>query len=103
MKGKGRRANYADKALLPFPTLDDSGRKAHKLYRVQSIPTVFLIDKDGKIIRFLRGGRSPDSLRAASAASVCELPAPLPLIRQGTPSPPSPPRSSSAASTPSPS
>jgi hypothetical protein len=32
---------------------------------VRSIPTAFLIDKDGKVVRFLRGGRDYDSLRSA--------------------------------------
>lgn len=64
-EGKGTARSFAEKAGLTFPILDDGNAKAARLYRVRSIPTAFLIDKDGKIVRFLNGGRDYESLRAA--------------------------------------
>ena len=64
-EGKGTARRYAEQAGIPFTVLDDSGYKAHRLYQVHSIPTVYLIDKDGKVVRFLRGGRDYETLRSA--------------------------------------
>jgi peroxiredoxin/outer membrane lipoprotein-sorting protein len=64
-EGKSTARHFAEKAGLTFAILDDSSAKAARLYRVRSIPTAFLIDKDGKVVRFLRGGRDYDSLRSA--------------------------------------
>jgi len=64
-EGKGTARHFAEKAGLTFPVLDDSGDKAHRLYRVRAIPAAFLIDRDGKVVRYLRGGRDYDSLRSA--------------------------------------
>ena len=64
-EGKAAARKYADHAELAFRTLDDSGSKAHRLYRVHAIPTLFLIDKDGKIVLFLKGGRDAARLRAS--------------------------------------
>ncbi len=58
-------SKYVKEANLTFDTLDDSGLKAHRLYRVRSIPSVFLIDKDGKVVRFFKGARDEESLRSA--------------------------------------
>lgn len=60
---KGTAKSFAGKAGLTFPTLDDSSQKLHRQYRVNSIPTIFLIDREGKIVRFLKGSRDEDSLR----------------------------------------
>lgn len=65
-KGDARR--YVEKAGLRFPTLHDGSKKVHRLYRVRSIPTVFLLDKDGKVVRFFRGSRDEAALRAALSA-----------------------------------
>lgn len=64
-EGKGPARQYVKEAGLSFPTLDDSGLKAHRLYRVRSIPTVFLIDGQGKVVRFFRGAKDEKQLRAA--------------------------------------
>jgi peroxiredoxin/outer membrane lipoprotein-sorting protein len=66
-EGRGTARKYADQAGLTFQTLDDSGLKAHRLYRVRSIPTLFLIDKDGKVVRFMRGAKEPAAIRASLA------------------------------------
>jgi len=60
---KGTAKSFAGKAGLTFPTLDDSSQKLHRQYRVNSIPTIFLIDREGKIVRFLKGSRDEESLR----------------------------------------
>ena len=64
-EGKGTAGKYVKEAGLTFDTLDDSGLKAHRLYRVRSIPTVFLIDKDGKVVRFFKGSRDEEAFRSA--------------------------------------
>ena len=64
-EGKSAARGYAQKAELPFDTLDDSNYKLHRLYRVRSIPSVFLIDGDGKVVRFFSGGHDEAALRAA--------------------------------------
>jgi peroxiredoxin/outer membrane lipoprotein-sorting protein len=67
-EGRGAARSFVEKVDLPFPVLDDSGLKAHRLFRVRSIPTVFLIDADGKVVRFFRGAKGEDTLRAALQA-----------------------------------
>jgi len=62
---KGTAKKYLEKASLDLPTLDDSSEKAHKLYRVSAIPTVYVIDANGKVVKYFRGGRSEDVLREA--------------------------------------
>ncbi len=67
-EGKAIARRFAAQEGLPFPTLDDGGLKAHRLYRVRAIPSTFLISADGKVVRFFRGARSGAALRAALAA-----------------------------------
>jgi peroxiredoxin/outer membrane lipoprotein-sorting protein len=64
-EGKGTARGYVKKVELPFDTLDDSGRKVSGMYRVHSIPSVFLIDGDGKVVRFLKGTHDEVALREA--------------------------------------
>ncbi len=64
-EGRGVASKYLEKAGLALPTLDDSSERATRLYRVISIPTVFLIDPDGKIVKWINGSRSEEFLRAA--------------------------------------
>ena len=64
-EGKGTARKYLEKAELALPTLDDSSRKAHRAFRVSAIPVVFLIDKEGKVVRFFRGARDEATLRSA--------------------------------------
>jgi peroxiredoxin/outer membrane lipoprotein-sorting protein len=64
-EGKGTARHFAEKAGLTFAILDDSSAKAHRLYRVRAIPAAFLIDRDGKVVRYLRGGRDYEALRSA--------------------------------------
>jgi|CZKS01.1.fsa_nt_gi peroxiredoxin/outer membrane lipoprotein-sorting protein len=64
-EGKGTARGYVNKAELPFDTLDDSGMKVSRMYRVHSIPSVFLIDGDGKVVRFFKGAHDEAALREA--------------------------------------
>jgi cytochrome c biogenesis protein CcmG, thiol:disulfide interchange protein DsbE len=61
----GIARKYLEKAGLTLPTIDDNSQKASRLYHVTSIPTVFLIDGNGKVIKRLRGGHSEEALRTA--------------------------------------
>lgn len=67
-EGVWEARDFIKKTGFSVPTLDDSSRKAHRLYRVRSIPATFLIDRDGKIVRFLSGAKDGDHLRAALKA-----------------------------------
>ncbi len=48
-----------------FPTLVDAQREVSKLFQVTAIPTVIVIDKEGKISTHYIGARSEADLRAA--------------------------------------
>ncbi len=61
-EGKSVAKEYSKEAVLSFPTLDDSSRRAHSLYRIRSIPTIFIIDANGQVVRFLSGSRSKEDL-----------------------------------------
>ena len=62
---KGTARKYLEKQGLALPFLDDSSQKAHRLYHVNAIPTVFLIDPQGKVVKYFRGGHDEESFRAA--------------------------------------
>ena len=62
---RGTARKYLEKAGLELPTLEDAARKAHHLYRVDAIPTVFVISQDGTVVKWFRGGRTEASLRQA--------------------------------------
>jgi peroxiredoxin len=64
-EGKMTAKRYLYKEQLELPTLDDSDERAHRLYGIRAIPMVFIIDKDGKIAHYFRGGREEPELRAA--------------------------------------
>jgi peroxiredoxin len=64
-EGKDIARQYTDKAGLTFPTLDDSRRKVYRMYRVRNIPSMFLIDRNGRVVRFFRGAHEEEDLRAA--------------------------------------
>ncbi|HXG66496.1 MAG TPA: redoxin domain-containing protein [Blastocatellia bacterium] len=48
-----------------FPTLVDDKREVSELYEVESIPTVFVINREGKIVVHYIGARSEKELRDA--------------------------------------
>jgi hypothetical protein len=43
-------SNFALAQKLNFPVLLDPAKKAATAYQVESIPTMFVIDKDGKVV-----------------------------------------------------
>jgi peroxiredoxin len=47
---RGDAESYATKEKLPFPVLLDLQSKVADAYSVNAIPTVFVIDRDGKVI-----------------------------------------------------
>jgi peroxiredoxin/outer membrane lipoprotein-sorting protein len=67
-EGRGTARKFAETAGLTFQTLDDSNFKVNRLYRVRAIPTLFLIDPQGKIAVFFRGAKEPEKIRAALAS-----------------------------------
>jgi thiol-disulfide isomerase/thioredoxin len=64
---EGRDAGPSDRqpAKLPFPILDDSLQKVHRLYGVRFMPTVILIDGTGTLVRILSSAPDEQALRAA--------------------------------------
>jgi len=62
-EGSAAAKEFVNKMGIAFPTFDDSGRKAHALYRVRSIPTLFFIDAEGQVVRYLVGGRDKKELQ----------------------------------------
>jgi len=62
---KSTARKYLEQEGLALPFLDDSSQKAHRLYHVTAIPTVFLIDPKGNVVKYFRGGHDEESLRAA--------------------------------------
>ena len=68
-EGRGTAQSFAGKVGLTFPTLDDARLKLHRLYRVYNIPSIFIIDGNGKVVRFLRGAHGEADLRAALKAA----------------------------------
>jgi peroxiredoxin len=47
---KADAEKYAEAEKLPFPVLFDPQSKTAEAYSVEGIPTMFVIDKDGKIV-----------------------------------------------------
>ncbi len=64
-EGKDAAARYAKDSNFKFDSLDDSAEKARRLYRVQSLPTVVLINRKGVVVRYFSGVRDERTLRAA--------------------------------------
>ncbi len=63
-EGKSVARDFQKQTGLNFETLDDSSQKLYRAFRVRSIPTIFLIDKDGRIVRFASGARDKAGLQA---------------------------------------
>jgi thiol-disulfide isomerase/thioredoxin len=64
-EGKEEAARYAKDSNFKFSSLDDSAEKARRLYRVQSLPTVVVINRKGTVVRYFSGVRDEKTLRAA--------------------------------------
>jgi len=59
VKSFNKKHNYS------FTTLEDTHDKVHAAYRANAIPSVFVIAKDGTIVKHFVGGRSEEELLAA--------------------------------------
>ena len=67
-EGKGTARAFAAKNGLNFAILDDSDRQTNRAYRVRAIPAVFLIDSEGKVVRFLLGSHPYEALKSSLKA-----------------------------------
>lgn len=59
--------NFIDDNHLDFPVLLDVNGSVSKTYQIHSLPTTFIINKDGVIINTLIGGPIPLSLLRVQA------------------------------------
>ena len=48
-----------------FPTFLDTTRKANTAYNIMAIPTVVVIDKEGKLSSYMVGLQDPETILAA--------------------------------------
>ena len=60
-----KAVDYEKEAGLTFTSVHDPGAKITKQYRVESIPTTFIIDPKGDVVIFLLGVKTEPRLRAA--------------------------------------
>lgn len=63
VKGFNKKHNYT------FTTLEDPNDKVYRAYRATSIPAVFVIGKDGMIVKHFVGAREEDELISAIHAA----------------------------------
>jgi peroxiredoxin/outer membrane lipoprotein-sorting protein len=64
-EGAGTVRSFNKKNNYTFVTLEDNGDKVHRAYRATSIPSVFVIRKDGIIAKHLIGSRGEDEFLSA--------------------------------------
>jgi peroxiredoxin/outer membrane lipoprotein-sorting protein len=64
-ESRERVERFLDERRFTFAALLDPGRDVHSAYGVQSIPQVFVVDRDGNVAAHLVGARSEGELRAA--------------------------------------
>jgi peroxiredoxin len=63
---------FVQQNMLEFPILLDSGGNASHSYQIHSLPTTFIIDREGVIIKTLIGGPVPLSLLRIEANQLLE-------------------------------
>ena len=67
--GTGTVRNFNKKNGYTLTTLEDTSRKAHRDYMANAIPAVFIIGRDGVIVKHFVGTREePDLVRAIEEA-----------------------------------
>ena len=54
---------------LTFPTAVDTNRRVHNVYQVYALPTVVLIDRNGRVVSIMVGGKHEAELRSAIEAA----------------------------------
>ena len=64
-EGSGIVKSFCQKNSYTFTTLQDSGRKLHRAYQANAIPNLFVIGRDGVIVKHFVGARDEPELRAA--------------------------------------
>jgi outer membrane lipoprotein-sorting protein len=57
--------NIRGGAAPAVPILNDAAAKVHRLYRIELAPTLVIIDRAGKVVRYLPGARNAAMLEAA--------------------------------------
>jgi peroxiredoxin/outer membrane lipoprotein-sorting protein len=63
-EGAGTVRKFNEKNDYTFPTLEDPGRKVASAYGARAIPNVFVIGKDGVIVKHFIGSRDESALMA---------------------------------------
>jgi peroxiredoxin len=51
-------SQFASEMKIPYPVLLDRGMKTADAFRVDSVPTIFIVDRDGKV-EYARAGYAP--------------------------------------------
>jgi thioredoxin-like negative regulator of GroEL len=65
MRVSSNSCSEPEKEGIGFPTLHDRKHAVHRMFRVGSIPTVVLVDRDGIVAKAFRGSQSEDEFAAA--------------------------------------
>lgn len=55
---------FADKHNLTFPILKDTDGQVQTAYKISPLPATYMIDKDGKVVKYHTGELSEDMIRA---------------------------------------
>ncbi len=55
--------NFVDKFGLTFPILMDRGGEVTELYGIGPIPTTYLIDKNGKVVKIITGSMTQQDVK----------------------------------------
>ena len=78
-EGPGTAMSYLNRMKYSLPTLDDSGRAAHRAYHINAIPTMVLIDRDGVIAATFVGTGNDGKLEAAIERTLATVAASMTL------------------------
>jgi peroxiredoxin len=62
LEGSAQIADFVTKGGLTFPVLVDTGGVVSELYQVKSIPTTYLLDREGVIQDVIIGGPIPRAM-----------------------------------------
>jgi thiol-disulfide isomerase/thioredoxin len=88
-EGEDRVAEYIDKEKYTFPVLLAESTQTAKEYSVNAYPTLVSVDREGKVVESLLGGRGESMLREVvrRARMGASVPEPRPAIRRVLPAP----------------
>jgi peroxiredoxin/outer membrane lipoprotein-sorting protein len=68
--------SYLDRQNLDLLTLSDSRHAVQKMYGVHGIPALFVLNRDGTVVRQFRGAASEDAIRSALKQAGLSAPRP---------------------------